>query len=251
VATIDLTVGASDGDAHGGSISNDSGRTVTSGASILSTNGVNAINDLTDPKLSPGSHGSNAEASVAARFTNVTVPQGATITSASFSLKAQANYGPGSITIAYLVSAEASDDAPALTTSASSGGSLRISGAPAPTVSRPRTTAVSSVWNQNSVTAGTRYSIDVTSVVQEIVSRSGWASGNALLIIVDTDSTTTQGEWQDYYSWDDATDRTNNPPQLSITYSSGAVSLSPAQATPVLTGQALSLGFTINMPDEA
>lgn len=191
-----FTVGASTDDARMSSITNDSGRNVT----------TSGIVSLTDTTLSPGSHGSNDEWSIGARFANVTVAQGATISSATYSMKAVSSYSSGG-TIAYLVSAQAADNAG---TFVASGGNLN-------TTSRPRSTAVSSTWNQNSVTAGTRYSIDVTSVIQEIVNRAGWASGNAIVMLVDTDASTTQGEWQDYYGWDDTTDRTNNPPQLSIT----------------------------------
>lgn len=212
------TVGASAGDAHAGSINNDSGRSVTSGAHILSS-----PDNLASAILSPGSHGSGDEYSAAARFTGITAAQGATISAATFSLKAQGTYNAGANTVSFLVSAEASDNAPALTNSGA-GSSLRISGETT-NGNRPRTTAVSAAWNQTSVVAGTRYSIDVTSVIQEIVNRAGWASGNAILIIVDTNTTTTQGEWQDYYAWDDATDRTNNPPQLDITVSAGATSI--------------------------
>lgn len=196
------TVTASADDAHAGSITNDSGRTVTActNASITST------------ILSPGSHGSNDEFSAGARFQNIVVAQGATISSATFSMKAQATYASGG-TISFLVSAQAADNPGVFTTATNQ----------FTTTTRPRTTAVSAAWNQNSVTANTRYSIDITAVIQEIVNRAGWASGNAIVIIIDTNTTTTQGEWQDYYAWDDATDRTNNPPQLDITVSAGGV----------------------------
>lgn len=217
--TLNLQVGASADDVHASSIDNDSGRTVTSGGSIAS---------LTDNPISPGSHGNNDEHSAAARFTSVTVPNAATISSATYRMTAQGTYDAGGNTVSFLVSAEASDNAPALTTDASSGGSLRVSGAPAPTVDRPRTTAVSAAWNQTAVIIDTEYSIDVTSVIQEIVNRAGWTSGNAILIIVDTNTTTTQGEWQDYYSYDgDPT----KAPKLDITYSTGGDIIAEAMAT--------------------
>jgi hypothetical protein len=189
MTTLNLQVNTSAGDAHAGSINNDSGRNVTTGANISS---------LTDNPISPGSQGGNNEHTAAFRFTNVTVPQGSTINSATFKLTAQATYNAGASTISYLVSAEASDNAPAMVATGS-GENLRSSTGTAP---RPRTTAVSAAWNQNSVVANTEYSIDITSVIQEIVNRAGWASGNAILVIVDTNTTTTLGEWQDYYSYD-------------------------------------------------
>ena len=192
MTTLNLQVNTSGGDAHAGSINNDSGRTVTTGANI---------NSLTDNPLSPGSHGNNDEYTAAFRFTGVTVPQGSTINSASFKLTGQATYNAGANTVSFLVSAEAHDNAPALVATGS-GENLRSSTGTAP---RPRTTAVSAAWNQTSIVVDTEYSIDVTSVIQEIVNRAGWVSGNAILIIVDTNTTTTLNEWQDYYSYDGST----------------------------------------------
>lgn len=199
MAILNLQVASSAGDVHAGSINNDSGRNVTSGASILS---------LTDNPISPGSHGSNNEHTVAARFTGVTIAQGTTINSASFKMTAQATYNAGANTVSFLVSAHASDNAGALATSTN----LQTS-------SRPRTTAVSAAWNQTSVVADTEYSIDVTSVIQEIINRAGWTSGNAIVILVDTNTTTTLGEWQDYYSYDGSTTKAA---KLDIDYGAAA-----------------------------
>lgn len=221
MTTLNLQVNASANDVHVGSINNDSGRTVTTGGIVIDSAHV------TSSILSPGSHGGNDEYSAGARFTNVTVPQGATITSATFILTAQATYNAGSNTISYLVSAEASNNGPAFSV-AQPGDCLRSASAPVGSNARPRTTAVSAAWNQNSVTANTEYSIDVTSVVQEIINRAGWVSGNAINIIVDTNTTTTQGEWQDYYSYDGSTTKA---PKLNIVYSTGGL------AIPVLINQ--------------
>lgn len=205
MTTLNLQVGSSAGDAHAGSINNDSGRNVTTGANI---------NSLTDNPLSPGSHGANDEYTAAFRFTSVNVPQGSTINSAVFKWTAQATYNAGANTVSFLVSAQASDNAPALTATGS-GENLRASTGTAP---RPRTTAVSAAWNQTSVVADTEYSIDVTSVIQEIVNRVGWVSGNAIVILVDTNTTTTQSEWQDYYSYDGSTTKAA---KLDIDYGAG------------------------------
>lgn len=242
MTTLNLQIASSAGDAHAGSIANDSGRSVTSGAHILSS-----PNGLTSTILSPGSHGSGDEYSAACRFVSVTVPQGATISAATFKMTAQAAYNAGANTISYLVSAEASDNAPALTNSGA-GSSLRISGETT-LVNRPRTTAVSAAWNQNSVVADTEYSIDVTSVIQELVNRAGWVSGNAILIVVDTNTTCTSGEWQDYYSYDGTAAKS---PKLDITYSTGTArdftgTLAGTSSTPTTTALAVArpLGATL------
>lgn len=197
--TLNLQVGASTDDAEHASINNDSGRSVTTGSIIAG--------DLTNTLLSPGSHGSNNEHSAGARFTNVTIPQGATINSATFQMRANASYNAGSNVIKYHVSGQAADNAATFAIAANM-----------TTTNRPRTTAVSADWTQTSVTGGTWYSIDVTSVVQEIINRAGWTSGNALVIIVDTHVDTTLGEWQDYDSYDGSA---ANAPKLDVDYSTG------------------------------
>ena len=206
MTTLNLQVASSAGDAHAGSINNDSGRNVTTGANI---------NSLTNNPLSPGSHGSNDEYTAAFRFTGVTVANAATINSATFKLTAQATYNAGANTVSFLVSAQAHDNAPAMVATGS-GENLRSSTG---TATRPRTTAVSAAWNQTSIVADTEYSIDVTGVVQEIVNRAGWASGNAILILVDTNTTTTLGEWQDYFSYDGSTTKAA---KLDIDYGAAA-----------------------------
>jgi len=193
MTTLSMTASAV---SHMGSIANDSGRNVT----------VSAIVALNPAPVSPGSHGNGDEYSMAARFTtDSNITNGLTITSATFKLTATSTYNAGANVIAYLVSAHAADNAGVLVTTS---GNLN-------TTARPRTTAVSGVWTQTSVTAATQYTIDVTSVVQELVNRGGWAAGNSIVILVDTDTTTSQGEWQDY----DSTGGT--APVLDIVYTAG------------------------------
>lgn len=198
MTTLNLQVAASTDDANHNSITTGSGRSVASGSMLAA--------DLTSVILSPGSHGANNEYSVGARFLNITIPQGTTITSATFGMTPQASYSsPG--TISYLVSGQAADNAATF----SSGANLQTS-------NRARTTAVSSPWDQKTTTVDVQNTIDVTSVVQEIINRAGWVSGNALVIIVDTNTTTTSGEWQDYNSFDGAPAKA---PTLTIVYSGG------------------------------
>lgn len=199
--TLNLQVGASADDSRMKSITNDSGRNVTS-------SGVCSITDITFP---PGSHGSNDEYSAAARFTVTGPVSGDSVSSASFKMTATGNYNASPNVIALLVSAQAADNAGALTTT---DGDLNIT-------ARPRSTAVSSVWDLTTTTANTEYTISITSVIQEIVNRAGWASGNAMVILVDTDTTCTVGEWQDFYSYDGSTTKA---PKLDIVYgASGGV----------------------------
>jgi len=201
--TTNYQVASSAGDSHMDSITNDIGR-APANTGIVSTSAS---------PLSPGSHGNNAEWSAAIRLANITVAQGATISSATLELRGNASYNAAPNVVKFYVSAEASDNAPALVTT---NGDLRSS-------VRPRTTATT-VWLQTSVTGGTWHSVDVTAVVQEIVNRAGWASGNAIVFLIDTHEDTTQGEWQDYDSYDTAS---ANAPKLSITTAGGGGGGSP------------------------
>lgn len=202
MTVLNLQVSTGNDDSHQESISEDSGRNVTG----------SGVCDLTATVLSPGSH-SVIEWSIAARFLNVTVSNAATITSATFQMRAQATYSAGSNVIKFWVSAQAADNAGALT---NIGGDLNVT-------NRPRTTAVSAAWTQTSVTANTWYTIDVTTVIQEIVNRAGWVSGNAIVILVDTHADTTSGEWQDYYSYNGAA---ASAPKLDIDYTAGGAATS-------------------------
>lgn len=108
-------------------------------------------------------YASNSYSRAAAwRFVNATVPQAATINSATLNIAAVvAGAGTGTL------NGQAVDDAPNWANGSGNG-----------PVSMAKTTA-----NQT-YTAGTTgvKNIDVTAIVQEIVNRAGWASGNALRI---------------------------------------------------------------------
>jgi hypothetical protein len=181
------------------SIADGSGRAVGTGTNTSA---------IAASPISPGSHGSNNEFSAGFRFTGVTVPQAATITSATFTLRPFADYNAGANTIRYHVSGQAADNAAAFSTS---GGDLN-------TTNRPRTTADAGPWTQTSILASTPESISVTAVVQEIVNRGGWVNGNALVILIDTHTDTTTSEWQDYVSYDGTP---ANAATLDITYTTG------------------------------
>lgn len=132
-----------------------------------------------------GSHGSGDNWVMGARFNAVTETS---ISAASFSMMADSTYAPGAGVIEFKVSCQAADDAAAFT---AVGDNDLESGV------RARTTA-DTTWVQTSVTGGTRYSVDITSAVQEVLARGGWVSGNDIVVLVDTHTTTATGEWQDY-----------------------------------------------------
>ncbi|MBI2891215.1 MAG: LamG domain-containing protein, partial [Nitrospirae bacterium] len=108
---------------------------------------------------------------VGMRFLSVPIPQGAAITSAYVEFETDET---GSTTTNLTFNGEAADSAAAFTS-----GAYNIS-------SRTKTTA-SVAWNSVPAwsTLGEKHqSPDLTSIVQEIVNRSGWASGNNIVMIV-------------------------------------------------------------------
>ena len=117
---------------------------------------------------------------VAMRFTGVTLPPGATITAAWVQFQVDEASAAGA---ALTVAGEAADNAGAFTTTA-----RNLS-------TRPRTTASVSWAPVSWPTVGARTADqrtpDLTAVIQEIVGRSGWASGNALVVVVTGSGTRT------------------------------------------------------------
>jgi hypothetical protein len=197
VATLNLTLGANGDDVRAAGGANDAGKRPNLG--VIADEAI----------LSPGSHTNNDEWSAACRFTGVTIAQAATINSATFSMRANGTYDASPGVVKYWVCCQAADNAGALATS----GSTDMDGA-----TRPGTTA-DSTWTVTSVTAGTRYSVDITSAVQEVINRAGWASGNAIVVLIDTHADTTQGEWQDWDAYN--TGGASNGPKLDIDYTVG------------------------------
>jgi len=116
-----------------------------------------------------GSNNSNQE--VGMRFLNITVPQGATITNAYIEFETDV---ASSVTTNLTFWGEAIDNAPTflaqtnnITNRAKTGNSVAWSNVPA--------------WNTESEKHQTP---DLSPIIQEIVNRSSWSSGNALVVIV-------------------------------------------------------------------
>ncbi len=100
------------------------------------------------------------------RFTGVTIPQGATITSAYLTLNSA---GVSGAIQQKFINGEAADNAATFSTAADYNGRTR--------------TSASVSWTAGAWTSGTWYnSTDITTVVQEIVNRAGWTSGNAMAL---------------------------------------------------------------------
>ena len=123
----------------------------------------------------PGIWGSAAPRQVVGmRFANITIPKGATITNAyiQFTAKDKKRTNPTSLTLR----AQASDSAAVFSTTA-----FNVS-------SRPLTIASVSwspvVWSVVGEASTNQRTPNLASVIQEVVNRSGWISGNSIAVIV-------------------------------------------------------------------
>ncbi len=114
---------------------------------------------------------------VGIRMINITIPQGSIVTSAYLEFVADESQ---SIATSINISAEATSNAPAIAATAYS------------VSSKPRTNATASWTNVEAWTQGNTYqSDDISPVVQEIVNRNDWASGNAMTFILEGTGTRT------------------------------------------------------------
>jgi len=142
------------------------------------------------------------------RFTNITIPKGATITVTYLTFTSAANRS--NTIVKSKIRGEDADNAAAFSDYADYD-------------SRPRTTAV---VNWDDIPAWTVDvecdSPDFTSVIQEIIDRAGWASGNALVIFWDDhDNRSTNSNYTNRhaYSYDDTPAKA---PKLHIEYTPAA-----------------------------
>jgi CheY-like chemotaxis protein len=150
------------------------------------------------------------------RFTNVTIPRGATITSAKLDFVESfgGNYGTNVKTKIY---GEAADSPTTFSTSS---------------LPRSRSLTTANVsWNSNGTIVGTGslYSTSATApppematIVQEIVDRSGWASGNNMAFLVKDNGSTNDWWWEPRsYAFG-----ASSAPYLYVTYSVTTVTAS-------------------------
>jgi hypothetical protein len=128
---------------------------------------------LTSTDLDMTADGSRFMRAVGLRFTGVNLPQGAVITNAYVQFAADET---GSGAAALTIRGQAADNAPAFTTASSN-------------LSSRATTTASVGWappdwlTVGAATAAQRTS-DLSPILQEIVGRQGWTSGNALALLV-------------------------------------------------------------------
>jgi hypothetical protein len=112
------------------------------------------------------------------RFENLLLNQATTIYSAKLNLYVSARDGSSNILLRVFGIDE--DDTVAFDTNGAA-------------TARPKTTAFTD--NTSNISAGSGFNIDVTSSVQEVINRSGWASGNHLGFIIDDNGTSATNDY--------------------------------------------------------
>jgi hypothetical protein len=144
----------------------------------------------------------------ALRFTNVTIPPGSTVTAATLTIT---TYTSTHDSIDLDIYAEDVDNSAALAATANN-----ISG-------RTLTTA-KVTWTAANVGSGAKSPGDLSPVVQEVFDRVGWASGNALTLILDARSTSNDLYFRPYENG------AGEAAALSITYTPPAGGGLPVKA---------------------
>jgi len=161
------------------------------------------------------------------RFTNVTIPQGATIVTAYLTLRARDTLD-GTVANSK-IRGENVDNAATFSTLANYQG-------------RAKTTALVS-WN--SIPAWTDVnnynSPEIKTIIQEIVDRGGWASGNALVVFwEDHDGNSSSGAFRTALSYDN---NATYAPKLHIEYTIPPQTISPSGITSAEALGALKANF--------
>jgi hypothetical protein len=141
----------------------------TDDAEQLASTSVNITSTDLDMMLD----GTAVQSAVGLRFANVTLPPGAAIVSASVQFRSDEAHSDAT---SLLIQGQAADNPPSFTTAKNN------------ITSRART-AASVAWNPapwltTSETGPNEKTTDLVAIVQELVSRPGWASGNAVVLII-------------------------------------------------------------------
>ena len=182
VGTYVLRLAASDGELSGEDtvavqVTSTSGQTilerrVAAGADDAEQGSTGKV-AVTSSDLDLVADGTNVQAAVGVRFTNLPIPRGAPILSAWLQFQTdEVTTAPAALTI----QAEASDAAAPFTTARGS------------VASRPRTTSsvawAPAPWPKTKDSGAAQRTPDLSPLVQEVVSRAGWGNTNPLVFLI-------------------------------------------------------------------
>ena len=134
------------------------------------------------------------------RFQNIAVPQGATIETASFKV-----YWENGGERTFKVIALANDDAPQPTDDTYANHDLET------------TASVDWTIDYHGTSGSVAHTVEVKTIIQEIVDRSGWSSGNAIMLMVRLDEPNLNSTKDRDAHMSEST--TDEQPELTITYS--------------------------------
>jgi len=208
MTTINPAVGASANDAKWG----------------LFYGGADYANDSADLWVGNRINGVRDDFSIALRFTNVTIPQGATIDAAYVTLRGGETDSTSGL-IASIWAADADNQAMPADYDACE--------------ALTRTTATVS-WTDPAVTSGSNINTpSIATVIKEVVDRAGWASGNALVVCIENNQST-NGVYRSFHSYDS---NSSYAPVLHVEYTeassgvSGTLSVTLGAATVSASGE--------------
>ena len=186
-AIVGTAVTNADGSYYFGGVNNSNMNTVSTTITDTISVYVNASSDdaeqssgtmylnISDLYLGSSAGGANT---LGFRFNNITIPAGATVTKAYIQFQADESSSGTSQTDTTIYGQD-SDNATTFTSTTNN------------ITSRPKTTA-SMAWAPSGWTNGARgvdqQTPSLTNIVQEIVNRGGWASGNSMAFILETSS---------------------------------------------------------------
>lgn len=185
--SVDVRVNASSDDAE---------QATTGGAVLLNSTDLDFFGETNG--------GGTAYSSIGVRFNNLTIPQGATITSASIQFTGNNSGTVSAGGPALTIQGQNVDNAATFATTANN-----INGRP--WLSGQDVNWSPGAWSNASTTNTTTPSL--TNIVQAIVNRGGWASGNSMAFRVT--GTSTILSYREGESWDD---NAASAPRLVVTY---------------------------------
>ena len=175
---------------------------------------------------------------IALRFTDLNIPQGATLTEATLTLTPSAAPATG-LESTWEISAEQTDDSEALEDSVSNISSRSSGG-----TSVSWTLGASDLITQDEP----EESIDIKAVIQDVVDRAGWCGGNALTLLLDT-SSAEANQTRFLHSRDGDSSKA---PRLSYTYGvgeTGCVKATETSQTALSGDDAEQVGTDVNIID--